>query len=100
MTEKAQSSAVQPREARCGAINDQHVADIARILNQCLGMLDELGFSLAAAHLGAAINALPGQAAIPPIDLLDLIADFPVGPARLQQQFSDGYALTKPRDPR
>lgn len=49
------------------------VAGIARVLNQCLWMLDELGMSQAATHLSASIEALPGQTAAPPVDLLDLL---------------------------
>lgn len=49
------------------------VAGIAGVLNQCLWMLDELGMSQSATHLSAAIEALPGQTAAPPVDLLDLL---------------------------
>ncbi|KEQ52141.1 hypothetical protein [Sphingobium chlorophenolicum] len=69
-----------PEILRLEAQFDQHVADIAKILNRCLGFLDELGLSQAGAHLGAAINTLPGQAAVLPIELFDLIADLPAVP--------------------
>ncbi|AEG50696.1 hypothetical protein Sphch_3077 [Sphingobium chlorophenolicum L-1] len=69
-----------PEILRLEAQFDQHVTDIAKILNWCLGFLEELGLSQAGAHLGAAINALPGKAAVPPIELLDLIADLPAVP--------------------
>lgn len=49
------------------------ITGIAGVLNQCLRMLDELGMSQAATHLSAAIEALPGQTAAPPVDLLDLL---------------------------
>lgn len=74
---------------------DQHIADIAKILNRCLGFLDELGLSQAGAHLGAAINALPGQTAVPPIELLDLIADLPSVPLRSQRIITARSALPK-----
>ena len=104
MVEKAPISvaraAEEPRDLCVQAAFDQHVVDIARILNRCLGMLDELGLSRAGAHLGAAIDALPGQSAVPPIDLLDLIADFPLVPTVPKQQFNGECVPTKPRGPR
>ncbi|BAI97465.1 hypothetical protein Sj15T_19000 [Sphingobium sp. TA15] len=85
IVEKACSSSVQAPEnlqtSRVEVQLDQPVADIAKILNKCLRFLDELGLSQAGAHLGAAIDALPGQAAVPPIELLDLIADLPAVPS-------------------
>ncbi|PNP95779.1 hypothetical protein [Sphingobium sp. SA916] len=85
IAEKARSSSERALEelqtSRVEVQLDQHVADIAKILNKCLSFLDELGLSQAGAHLGAAIDALPGQAAVPPIELLDLIADLPTVPS-------------------
>ncbi|WP_084694332.1 hypothetical protein [Sphingobium sp. YBL2] len=85
MVERTRRSSVQATEDLQTPLPevqlDQPVADIARILNRCLGFLDELGLSQAGAHLGAAIDALPGQAAVPPIELLDLIADLPTVPS-------------------
>ncbi|RYL99065.1 hypothetical protein EWH08_15835 [Sphingobium indicum] len=98
--EKIHSSSVQatedPEILGLGAQLDQQVADIARILNRCLGFLDELGLSQAGAHLGAAINALPGQAAVPPIELLDLIADLPTVPPGPHRAISARCGLPKP----
>ena len=52
---------------------DDCVAGIARLLNQCLYILDELRMSQAAAHLSAAVEALPGPAAVLPRDFQDLM---------------------------
>lgn len=52
---------------------DAHIAGLAGVLNECLSMLDELGMGPAAIHLSAAIEALPGQAALLPANIQDLV---------------------------
>jgi hypothetical protein len=54
-------------------VQDRYIEEMARLLNQCLIMLDELGMCAAATHLSTAIEALPGQSALPPQEVLDLI---------------------------
>lgn len=97
----SEPAAKDPKGLSVEAQLDQHVAGIAKVLNQCLGFLDELGMSQAATHLSAAINALPGQIALPPIELLDLIADgLPAFPSRPERTISAGSDLPKTPGPR
>lgn len=49
------------------------VVGLAGLLNQCLRLLDDLQMSQAAAHLSAAIEALPGPAAVLPRGFQDLM---------------------------
>lgn len=51
----------------------QRIAEIAGVLNECLWMLDALGMSQAAIHLNSAIESLPGQKPLIPLDLLELL---------------------------
>lgn len=51
----------------------RQIAGIARVLNECLLMLDDLGQDQAAAHLSTAIMHLPGQEAAAPFFVLDLV---------------------------
>ena len=55
------------------ALSIQLVSQIATILNECLGILDQLGLSQAATHLSIAIEALPGQTALPPMEQMELL---------------------------
>lgn len=70
---KGDIASTEPRISSDEAERDELVASMAKILNQCLEMMDELGMSHAATHLSAAIEKLPGQMASPPIDLWDLL---------------------------
>lgn len=67
---------------------------MADILNGCLEMLDLLGLPQAAAHLCAAIEAMPGQSARPPVELenmSDHLAEGTAGPGlRVQVSAADG----------
>lgn len=50
------------------AFAQQHIEQLAGILNSCLGMLDLLDQPLAAGYLCAAIESLPDQSALLPIE--------------------------------
>lgn len=55
------------------ALSIRLVSQIATLLNECLGILDQLGLSQAATHLSIAIESLPGQTALPPMEHMELL---------------------------
>jgi hypothetical protein len=69
----ATHTATVPPEWKDGTNRAQRVAEIAGVLNECLWMLDALGMSQAAIHLNSAIESLPGQKPLIPLDLLELL---------------------------
>lgn len=66
-------TATVPLEWKDDTNRAQRVAEIAGVLNECLWMLDMLGMPQAAIHLNSAIESLPGQKPLIPLDLLEML---------------------------
>ena len=61
-----------PGKFSAEAGSPSQVSQLAGILNSCLALLDRLQLLHAAAHLSAAIEFLPGQSALPIVEVEDI----------------------------
>jgi len=65
-------SVKMPGKFSAEADSPSQVSQLADILNSCLAILDRLQLLQAAAHLSAAIELLPGQSALPIVEMEDI----------------------------